>query len=72
MDNEERQIEMWMDVAAEVFAAEDRISLKWFPELRKAKDLPSGERRRLAEEYLRAIATDIVAGIERYDEDIVS
>ena len=72
MDNRERQIEMWMDVAAEVFAAEDRIGLKWFPELRKAKEMTDGERRQLCEDYLRAIATEIVSGIEMYDEDIVN
>ncbi len=49
-----------MDIAAAVFKAEDEISKEWFPKLRKAKDLPSDERRQLADDYLRAIATDII------------
>lgn len=63
-------IEHWMDIAAAVFRAEDEISKEWFPKLRKAKDLPGDERRQLAEDYLRAIATEIVehAGL-KFEED---
>ena len=63
----EEQIEHWMDIAAAVFRAEDEISKDWFPKLRAAKkDMPSDERRQLAEDYLRAIATEIVehSGLE--------
>ncbi len=56
----EQQILHWMDIAAAVFKAEDEISKEWFPKLRKAKDLPSDERRQLADDYLRAIATEII------------
>ena len=56
----EEQIEHLMDIAAAVFRAEDEISKDWFPKLRKAKDLPSDERRQLADDYLRAIATEII------------
>ena len=50
-----------MDIAAAVFKAEDEISDIWFPRLRAAKkDMPSDERRQLAEDYLRAIATEII------------
>lgn len=56
----EEQIIHWMDIARAVFMAEDEISKEWFPKLRKAKDLPSDERRQLADDYLRAIATEIV------------
>ena len=55
------QIEHWMDIARAVFRAEDEISDVWFPRLRAAKkDMPSDERRQLAEDYLRAIATEIL------------
>ena len=50
-----------MDIAAAVFKAEDAISKDWFPKLRAAKkDMPSDERRQLADDYLRAIATEIL------------
>ena len=50
-----------MDIAAAVFKAEDEISDVWFPKLRAAKkDMPSDERRQLADDYLRAIATEIL------------
>ena len=59
--NKEQQILHWMDIAAAVFRAEDEISKEWFPKLRAAKkDMPSDERRQLADDYLRAIATEII------------
>ena len=59
--NKEQMIEHWMDIAAAVFRAEDEISDVWFPRLRAAKkDMPSDERRQLADNYLRAIATEII------------
>lgn len=61
MLTKEEQIEHWMDIAAAVFKAEDEISDVWFPKLRAAKkDMPSDERRQLADNYLRAIATEIL------------
>ena len=61
MLTKEEQIEHWMDIVAAVFKAEDEISDVWFPKLRTAKkDMPSDERRQLAEDYLRAIATEIL------------
>lgn len=54
-------IEHWAGIAAAVFRAEDAISDVWFPKLSAAKiDMPSDERRQLADDYLRAIATEIV------------
>jgi len=68
--NKEQMIEHWMDIAAAVFKAEDEISKEWFPKLRKAKDLPSDERRQLADDYLRAIATEIIEnGGLTFEED---
>lgn len=60
MDSKEQMILHWMDIAAAVFRAEDEISKEWFPKLRKAKDMDSDWRRKLADEYLRAIATEII------------
>ena len=60
MRNKEELINHWADIAATVFHAEDEISDEWFPKLRAAKDLPGDERRQLAEDYLRAIAAEIV------------
>ena len=61
MLTKEEQIEHWMDIAAAVFKAEDEISDVWFTKLRAAKkDMPSDERRQLADDYLRAIATEIL------------
>ena len=58
--NKKQMICHWMDIAAAVFRAEDEISKDWFPRLRAAKELPSDERRQLADDYLRAIATEIL------------
>ena len=61
MESKETMIGRWMDIAAAVFRAEDAISKDWFPKLRAAKkDMPSDERRQLADDYLRAIATEII------------
>ena len=68
--NKEQMIKHWMDIAAAVFKAEDEISKEWFPKLRKAKNLPSDERRQLADDYLRAIATEIIEnGGWTFEED---
>ena len=64
MTNREELIDRWADIAAAVFKAEDEISDDWFPKLRAAKDLPGDERRQLAEDYLRAIATEIIESYE--------
>ena len=62
MTKEEREelIEHWMWIIQCVFAAEDNISEKWFPELRRAKMLPPGEKKEMAEAYLRALAEEIL------------
>ena len=66
----EEQIRHWIGIAAAVFKAEDEISKEWFPKLRKAKDLPGDERRQLADDYLRAIATEIIEnGGWTFEED---
>lgn len=58
------------DIVRAVFRAEDEISKEWFPKLRKAKELPGDERRQLADDYLRAIATEIIEnGGLTFEED---
>lgn len=60
MEDRETMILHWMDIAAAVFKAEDEISDEWFPKLRATKDATKEEKARIADEYLRAIATEIV------------
>lgn len=50
----------WMLLAAAVFSAEDAISGEWFPRLRAAKALPKEERDKVADDYLRALAEEIL------------
>ena len=69
----EEMIAHWAGIAAAVFRAEDAISKDWFPKLRAAKkDMPSDERRQLADNYLRAIATEIIEnGGWTFDDGLV-
>lgn len=60
MGNKEKMIKRWMLIASAVFTAEDAISAEWTPKLRAAKGKSEDERLKTAEEYLRAIATEIV------------
>lgn len=60
MEDRETMILHWMDIAAAVFKAEDEISKEWFPKLRATKDATKEEKARIADEYLRAIATEIL------------
>jgi len=57
----EESIIHWMDIAAAVFKAEDAISKEWFPKLRAANNQPKPIRDQVADQYLRAIATEIVS-----------
>ena len=58
-------IDRWALIARTVFVAEDAISEDWTPRLRSAKDLPKDERARLADEYCRAIAIEILSHAEK-------
>ena len=60
MDRREIKISRWMTIASAVFRAEDSIKDKWMERLASAKGLSGKGRTRLAEEYLRAIAVEIV------------
>lgn len=56
----EQQIQHWADIARAVFRAEDSIKDEWFPRLQATKDAPKAARERIADEYLAAIATEII------------
>lgn len=53
-------IQRWKDVANAVFWAEGAISEKWNKRLNAAQCTTSEEKKQLADEYLTAIATEIV------------
>ena len=53
-------IEEWMDIVASVFHAEDNLAPVWESRLRGAKELPPEGRAKVCEDYLRAIAEEIV------------
>lgn len=65
MKEREQQIEHWMGIAAMVFRAEDAIKGEWFPRLQATKDLPQEEKSKIADDYLRALAAEIIEGSER-------
>lgn len=57
----EELISHWMDIASAIFYAEDKIKDEWFPRLHEAKKLPPDEKPKLVDEYLRAIAIEILS-----------
>lgn len=57
----DKMVDHWALIARTVFSAEDAISADWFPRLRAASDLPKDVRDRIADEYLRAIAIEILS-----------
>ena len=57
--NEEKIAHM-MAVVEAVFRAEVVISDEWLPKLRAAKELPKEEREKVADEYLRAMAIELL------------
>lgn len=58
----EELIEHWMWLAQAVFHAEDKVQIRdgWREKLRGVKKKTAEEREQIAQEYLRAIATEIV------------
>ena len=60
----ERMIEHWALIAKAVFAAEDAIYAEWLPKLRAMKEAPKEERDKIADEYCRAIAKEILSRAE--------
>ena len=61
----EEKIAHLMGVVEAVFRAEENISAEWLPRLRAAKELPKEEREKVADEYLRAMAIELL----KYEEE---
>lgn len=56
-----RNIEDWKVLIRAVFVAEDNIMPQWEDRLRAAKDMTDGQQDRLIDEYLTAIAEEILS-----------
>ena len=63
----EEKITHMMAVVEAVFRAEENISKEWLPKLRAAKELPKEEREKVADEYLRAMAIELLKHEEEED-----
>lgn len=59
-DKKEEFIVHWMDIVAAVITAENNISEKWQPILKAAKGKSDIEVEQTADQYIRAIATEII------------
>jgi len=60
MGSKAELIEHWMGIVACVFQAEDKLRDEWRDRLRSALEMDPDERAELCDDYLRAIATEIV------------
>ena len=56
----EQQIAHWAAIVRTVFRAEDNIKAEWLPRLQEAKNLDKPLKEALADEYVRAIAAEII------------
>lgn len=56
-------IEHWADIIRTVFTAESNIKNRdaWVQRLREARNLPEDQRMKVCNEYVRALATEIVS-----------
>lgn len=54
-------IERWKDIAETVFWAEEAISKEWDDRLHAAPSMTREEQQQFADEYMTAIATEIVS-----------
>lgn len=54
-------IERWKDIAETVFWAEEAISKEWDERLHAAPSMTREEQQQFADEYMTAIATEIVS-----------
>lgn len=57
----ERMIDHWELIVRAVITAEDAISEEWIPKLKAAKGGKNGEIEKVADEYCRAIAKEILS-----------
>lgn len=60
--NREKMIEHWMGIISCVFSAEDKLRDEWTQRLKEALSMSPDERVELCDNYLRAIATEILDG----------
>ena len=62
MTQEEKEtlITHWMDLVCAVFVAENRLANEWLPKLKSTQNAPQHKKEQLADDYVRAIATEIV------------
>lgn len=56
----EQQIAHWAPIVSTVYRAEDNIKDEWFPRLQEAKHLDGPQKEALADEYVRAVAAEII------------
>ncbi len=54
-------IKRWKDIAETVFWAEEAIGEEWHERLHAAKSMTPEEKRQFADEYMTAIATEILS-----------
>ena len=68
MTPQEKQqlVEHWMLLAKTVFVAEDNIIGEWKPKLEASKNASAIVKEQIADDYLRAIATEIIEKV--YEE----
>ena len=73
MQDKTELIKHWVGIIACVFNAEDTLRDEWAPRLQEALHLSPDERVELCDDYLRAIATEIVrvADLEALDDGLV-
>ena len=63
-------IERWENIASTVFWAEEAISKEWNERLHAAPSMTHEEQQHFADEYMTAIATEIVS--KTTDEELAS
>jgi uncharacterized protein YoaH (UPF0181 family) len=63
-------IERWKNIASTVFWAEEAISKEWNERLHAAPSMTHEEQQQFADEYMTAIATEIVS--KTTDEELAS
>ena len=56
----EETINRWKGIVTSVWHAEDNISSEWLPRLKNAKGGSPEEIRKVADEYVTAVATEII------------
>lgn len=68
MDAKER-VEHWKFIVRAVFAAEDSIKDKWKDILKATKNMSDEDKHKVADEYVTAVAKEILSKTKFIDED---